>query len=436
MGRPSKSRVLRVWMNGLSVGIWRVGAAGHHEFDYDAAWLAQPAARPISLSMPMRVEPYKDERVRAFFDNLLPDNDLIRQRIQTRFGTSSTSPFDLLAEVGRDCVGAIQLLPDDVEPRDVRAVAGTPVDDEAIGQLLGNATSLGRQPDDDDFRISLAGAQEKTALLRHRGKWLKPHGATPTTHIFKLPIGLPGQAGLDMTTSVENEWLCERIMQAYGFATSQSEIMQFGNRKALVVERFDRRLSQDGAWILRLPQEDFCQATATPPGRKYENDGGPGIGRMMNILLGAEQAERQRLNFFKTQIVFWMLCAIDGHAKNFSLFIEAGGRYRMTPCYDVLSAYPVLGAGANKLSPHKVRMAMAFTGKNCHYRWDEILPRHMIATAQQCGLKENCAMVIQQLVETTPEVIRKIESLLPTGFPEQVAKPVLMGLAEAAKRLE
>ncbi|MGZ8983648.1 MAG: type II toxin-antitoxin system HipA family toxin [Methylotenera sp.] len=436
MGRPSKTQVLRVWMNGFSVGNWKVGANGANDFVYDKSWLSQTEARPISLSMPLRSEPYRDDRVRAFFDNLLPDTDQIRQRIQANFGTSSTSPFDLLTEIGRDCVGAIQLLPDGDDPSDIRTIKGTPVNNEEIEQLLSNAISFGRQTkNDEDFRISIAGAQEKTALLKHQGQWLKPHNATPTTHIFKLPIGQPGQLGIDLSTSVENEWLCEQILRRYGIESSNSEMMQFGKKKVLVVERFDRRISKDGSWILRLPQEDFCQATGTPSGKKYESDGGPGISKIMSILLGSKNAEQDRLNFFKTQVVFWMLCAIDGHAKNFSLFIESGGSYRMTPRYDVLSAYPVLGHGANMLSPNKVKMAMAFTGKNRHYHWEGILTRHLIETGLQCGLIEDCATVIQDLAEATPDVISHIENIIPDGFPGSVAQPILSGLEAAANKL-
>ena len=436
MGRRSKTQTLRIWMNGISVGTWTVGPTGMHEFSYDHAWLMLPEARPLSLSMPMRAEAYKDDRVRSFFDNLLPDNDLIRQRIHAKFGTSSSSPFDLLTEIGRDCVGAIQLLPDGENPGNIRTITGRQINEGEIEQILSNTISLGRQnQDDEDFRISIAGAQEKTALLRHQGQWLKPHGATPTTHIFKLPIGQPGQLGIDMSTSVENEWLCEKIMREYGIQTSNSEIMQFGAKKVLVVERFDRRLSQDESWILRLPQEDFCQVTGTPPGKKYENDGGPGINNIMNILLGSKVATEDRLCFFKSQIAFWMLCAIDGHAKNFSLFIESGGSYRMTPLYDVLSAYPVLGNGANKLSPHKVKMAMAITGKNRHYRWDEIISRHFIENSIQCGLTEDCRSIIQGMVEATPEVIRKVEGMLPKGFPESVSQPIFKGLEDSARKL-
>lgn len=154
----------------------------------------------------------------------------------------------------------------------------------------------------------------------------------------------------------------------------------------------------------------------------------------MNILLGSKNADEDRLSFFKTQIVFWMLCAIDGHAKNFSLFMESGGSYRLTPRYDVLSAYPMLGHGANQLSPHKVKMAMAITGKNRHYRWSEILPRHFIEMAAQCGLTKEGASVIKQMVETTPDVTRNIENTLPAKFPEHVALSILNGLSDAAKK--
>ena len=384
--------------------------------------------------MPLRSEAYKDDRVSAFFDNLLPDSDQIRRRIQSRFGTASSGPFDLLREIGRDCVGAIQLLPEGQDPGDVRYINGVPIDEDEVEQLLDDAVSLGRH-DEEDFRISIAGAQEKTALLKYQGQWLKPHGATPTTHIFKLPIGQAGQTGIDMTTSVENEWLCTQIIRSYGIPVANCEMMQFGSRKALVVERFDRKFSQDGSWIMRLPQEDFCQATGTPPSKKYENDGGPGISRIMTILLGSQNPEADREDFFRTQIAFWLLCGIDGHAKNFSLFIEAGGSYRMTPRYDVLSAYPVLGHGPKKLSPNKVRMAMAVFGKNRHYRWEEISPRHFIQTGTHCGLGESSASIVRGMAEATPKVIHDVMASLPPNFPESVGETILDGLSLSAQRL-
>lgn len=435
MARKAKNRILRAWMNGTLVGTWKTGMGIEDEFSYDKEWLTRSESRAISLSMPLRKEPYKGHRVQYYFDNLLPDNDQIRRRIQERFGTSTTRPFDLLSEIGRDCVGAIQLLPEDDVPTDVRTIQCTPINDMGIEQLLSGTVTLGRQGDEEDFRISLAGAQEKTALLWHNEQWQKPHGTTPTTHILKLPIGKAEQFGIDLSTSVENEWLCEQLLHAYGIAASKSEIKRFGSKKVLVVERFDRRFSSDRSWILRLPQEDFCQATGTSPGKKYENDGGPGISEVMKILLGSKNAANDRVDFFKTQIIFWMLCAIDGHAKNFSIFLESESSYRLTPRYDVLSAYPIIGQGADKLPAQKIKMAMAFTGKNRHYRWDEILPRHIVETARKCGLKEDGSQLMKAVAEETYKVIDIVVAQLPSDFPEDIAKPIFNGLSQKADQI-
>ena len=135
----------------------------------------------------------------------------------------------------------------------------------------------GRGDDSEDLRISLAGAQEKTALLWHNGGWMRPHGSTPTTHILKLPLGLVGHRKADLTASVENEWLCMNLLAEFGLPVAQTAILNFGTQKVLGVERFDRRMHPSGKWIMRLPQEDFCQALGVPPHLKYESDGGPGL---------------------------------------------------------------------------------------------------------------------------------------------------------------
>ncbi len=160
MGRRSKSRALSVWMNGERVGDWRRLAAGGQEFLYAESWLSSPAARPISLSLPLRPskEPYRTG-VEAFFDNLLPDNRQIRERIQRRFHTASIGAFDLLQEIGRDCVGALQLLPEDQSPVNIRQITGERLTTDGVAELL--TRSLGsmfarEESIEDTFRISLA----------------------------------------------------------------------------------------------------------------------------------------------------------------------------------------------------------------------------------------------------------------------------------------
>lgn len=440
MPRQRRTRQLAVWMNAERVGTWTLGSNNAHTFAYEEVWLASPASRPLSLSMPLQPATvfYRNEVVESFFDNLLPDSRDIRRRVQTRFHAASTRAFDLLAEIGRDCVGAVQLLPMDQEPVGIDRIEGEALTEADIALLLrGTPTvALPGQHDYDDLRISLAGAQEKTALLLHEGCWHRPIGATPTTHIFKLPLGRVGNMQAEFSTSVENEWLCAQIVAAYGLPVAACEMAVFEDQKALIVERFDRRMAQAGTHWLRLPQEDCCQALGVPPAIKYEADGGPGIRAILDLLLGAQDAAADRLTFFKAQLVFWLLCATDGHAKNFSLAIEPQGRYRLTRLYDVLSAHPILGHGANQLAPERARMAMAALGQNRHYHWSRILRRHWVSTARACGIAEDVVQtLINDLVSNTPAVIARVTEDLPTTFPAQVADAVFAGMRAAATKL-
>lgn len=423
-------------MNGEAVGQWRIDAQGQHAFSYEQSWIDSPDARPLSLSMPLQPPdvPYRGSLVVASFDNLLPDSTNIRRRVQAQFGAASTSPFDLLAEIGRDCVGAVQLLPAGQAPDKVQEIRGEPLNEAGVAAAIRSAVSavpLG-QREDEPFRISLAGAQEKTALLWHEGQWHRPSGATPTTHIFKLPLGRVGNMQADLSTSVENEWLCSQIVREFGIPVADCEIADFEDRHVLIVRRFDRKLAQNGRWWLRLPQEDMCQATGMPPAQRYESDGGPGIADICSLLLGSRQATRDRRTFFKAQVLFWMLCATDGHAKNFSVFIEPLGRYSLTPLYDVLSAHPILGTGASQLAPQKAKMAMAVTGKNRHYKWSEIQPRHWLATAAAVGLGATAREDLDHLTLQSSKVVEIVAAKLPPGFPAGVADPIFEGLLNAA----
>lgn len=427
-------------MNGEYVGAWMNRAGRPQEFTYAPEWMASRSARPLSLSMPLAGSAtYKGPVVEGYFENLLPDNESIRRRIREHVGARSNKAFDLLEAIGRDCVGALQLTPDREPAPDVRTINASPISEVGIEQLLlktSGTTALGAPEPDDDFRLSLAGAQEKTALMSKDGSWFRPHGATPSTHILKLPLGmLPG--GIDPRTSIENEWLCARILSAYGVPTARCSIGQFASQKALVVERFDRRIAPDGSWIIRLPQEDFCQATGVAPSQKYQADGGPGIESIMKILLGSEVADEDRKDFFRTQVLFWMLCAIDGHAKNFSLFLSAGGGYRLTPRYDVLSAWNAPGKRAGTLSPHKIEMAMAVRGSHApHYRWSEILPRHHVHMARICGLGSEIDRITDELIDTMDAVLESVQALLPAGFPEELAGDVFAGMRSCAGRMK
>jgi serine/threonine-protein kinase HipA len=410
------------------------------EFSYDARWVQSNEARPLSLSLPINLDgqPLKGEKVDSFFDNLLPDTDGVRQRIRSRYGTRSTSAFDLLEAIGRDCVGAVQLLPEGKTPEGVTTIQVTRLTERAVERLLLGTVSepVRAAGEDETFRVSIAGAQEKTALTWHEGRWCEPHGATPTTHIFKLPLGLVGGRQIDMTTSLENEWLCAQLLAEYGVPIAPCEVRRFGATKALVVARFDRALHPSKRYWLRLPQEDFCQATGTPGSSKYESDGGPGLVDLARVLQGSEQRESDLAIVLRAQVLFWMLAATDGHAKNFSIRLMAQGRYRLTPLYDVLSAWPIAGPRQNQLHPRKIKLAMSLRGtKNKHYRLEEMNRRLFNLTARQCGLGPDMEAIIREVLAATPDVIAKVERRLPEGFPEGLFASVTTGLRKAAAQL-
>jgi serine/threonine-protein kinase HipA len=428
-------------MNGERVGTWSLPARGAQTFSYAESWLHSSQFRPLSLSLPagLGASTLSGDAVESWFDNLLPDSEVIRRRAQSRFQAASTSAFDLLAAIGRDCAGAVQLLPPDQVPSGSDRIEARPLSDQEIGQRLRAVTaapapgSLG--PESDALRLSVAGAQEKTAFLWHNNQWCLPLGSTPTTHLFKLPMGVIGEGQLDFSSSVENEWLCSRVLQAFGLPVASSEMASFDGERCLIVQRFDRRLHASGTYWLRLPIEDFCQATSTPAANKYENNGGPGMVAIAKLL--AQSSEPSDLaTFFKAQVLFWMLRAIDGHAKNFSLFLKPGGRFQLTPLYDVLSAWPVIGRGSGQWPQQKLKMAMAWFGETGRYTKPlEITGRRMLLTAKRLGLGD-VQPILDALIAQTPIVIAEVQAQLPADFPQTVAEPVFTGLQTSASQLQ
>ena len=439
MGRRSHAQALSLWANGQRVGTWRIPTRGPMELRYDEAWMRSPLGRPLSRSLPFGVDTtaLRGDRVQNYFDNLLPDSETIRRRIAARFRTS-LDVFDLLKAIGRDCVGAIQLLGEDESPARVDTIDASALSEDEVERLLENVVSAplaGGHDEDDGFRISLAGAQEKTALLQHAGRWMRPHGSTPTTHILKLPLGLVGNRRVDLSTSVENEWLCLNVLRAYGIPVAECEMFTFGKQKVLGVARFDRQLHSSGSWYMRLPQEDFCQAMGYSPLLKYEADGGPGVAELASVLRQSERPEDDLHTLFAAQILFWMLAAPDGHAKNFSLHLLAGGLFRLTPIYDVISILPVMGKGPNQFNWHTAKLAMAIRGKSKHYLFKNIQRRHFNAMAVKC-VGTTAEPVIKSLLRKTPAVVERMYAALPAGFPARVADGILKGLLDAARRLE
>ena len=431
MARRRTRYPLNVYLNARLVGQLRRQASGAIDFQYDPDWLSWENALPVSLSLPLREDRYVGDPVIAVFDNLLPDSDVIRRRLAERLHADGADAYSLLAKIGRDCVGGLQLLPDGTEPGPAGMVKGRPVDDDYIASKIGDlgSTPLGV---DEEFRISLAGAQEKTAFLFWNGKWHLPHGTTATTHIMKPQIGmLP--SGIDLTHSVENEYLCMKLTQAFGLPSANVAIADFKGTRVLVIDRFDRLWTKDSR-LLRLPQEDCCQALSVPPTRKYESDGGPGMAAILDLLKASDDPDTDRRLFLKAQVIFWLLGATDGHAKNFSIFLQPGGRFRLTPLYDVMSVQRAFDAG--QLRRNQMKFALA-VGDSRHYVLHEIMPRHFVETAAKSGVPFSLVQsIFDELLQAGEAVMSKVVNELPPGFPQELAESIVGGLRARMRLLE
>ncbi|EEX2155570.1 type II toxin-antitoxin system HipA family toxin [Escherichia coli] len=294
-----------------------------------------------------------------------------------------------MSEIGRDSVGAVTLIPEDeTVTRPIMAWEKlTEVRLEEVLTAYKADIPLGMIREENDFRISVAGAQEKTALLRIGNDWCIPKGITPTTHIIKLPIGEIRQPNATLDLS-HRRWNAERTV------------------------------------LLRLPQEDMCQTFGLPSSVKYESDGGPGIARIMAFLMGFSEALRDRYDFMKFQVFQWLIGATDGHAKNFSVFIQAGGSYRLTPFYDIISAFPVLGGTGIHISDLKLAMGLnASKGKKTAI--DKIYPRHFLATAKVLRFPEvQMHEILSDFARMIPAALDNVKTSLPTDFPENVVTAV------------
>jgi serine/threonine-protein kinase HipA len=425
---------LDVLINGRLVGRLEKAANGATSFQYAEEWLSWDYRFAVSLSLPLTPLAYRGAEVAAVFDNLLPDRDAVRRRVAERMGASGTDFYGLLEAIGRDCVGAMQFLPEGREASTPEA-HGEPVSDAEIEGMLADLAQAPLGVDrEQEFRISVAGAQEKTALLRIDRQWFRPIGTTPTTHILKPQLGqIPTSDGMiDMSDSVDNEHYCMRLMQAFGLPVAHTEIAIFGTRRVLVVERFDRH-RRDSGQILRLPQEDCCQALGIPPTRKYQSDGGPSMRDILGLLKGADDPQADQIAFLKSQILFWLIGATDGHAKNFSIFLKPGGRFSLTPFYDVLSAQPAANEG--QIAQNKFRLAMS-AGKNRHYRMSEVMGRHFVQTGKAAGLGASAMReAINDLLDRAPDAVAEARAVMPEGFAEFVHESVAAAIERRLPQL-
>jgi serine/threonine-protein kinase HipA len=282
----------------------------------------------LSLSLPLTPGRYPHGVVRAFLDGLLPEGEP-RRAVAADFDLRAGDTYGLIRALGRDCAGALVIQPDD-EPPPPQPTTKTaePLTAAAIGDLVANLRSapLGV---DARVRISLAGVHEKLLLTRMPdGSWGRPVEGTPSTHILKPQIA-------EYPNTVENEGFCMRVARHLGLPVSAVEMTTVNGRRVIIVERYDRNVRPDGT-VERIHQEDFCQATAIPPERKYEENGGPTLRRIAGILQGVAGPDSLE-TLLRAVTVNVLIGNGDAHGKNFSLLHDASGSLRLAPLYDLVS---------------------------------------------------------------------------------------------------
>lgn len=368
-------------MSGRFVGTVDASDRRSLRFTYDPAYVADPAATPLSVSMPLRASPYSHATVHPYLWGLLPDDERVIERWAREFGCSSSDIAGLLRSVGGDVAGAAQYVipdagPEEPLPGDVRWLGEDDIA-QFLRDLRRDTTTWRPHP---EGRWSLAGAQAKLALLYDRAtnRWGIPSGSTPTTHIVKPAVG-----GLDDFDI--NEHLCLAAAQRTGLVAATTSVRTFAGERALVVERYDRIVGANDE-LIRVHQEDLCQALSVHPDRRYEVDGGPGseqLGRLVREVAG----DRDTARFFDASAYSWLVLATDGHAKNYSLLLS-GHQVRLAPLYDIASALPHID------HPRNARMAQKVGGE---YRPVFIRRRHWERLARSLGLgvDESCARITE-----------------------------------------
>lgn len=412
--------VTPVYINGRRIGSFSRIRDNRLGFEYDEGWRQDPSAYPISLSMPLAASGYADRgrtnTVGNYLWGLLPDNERTLTRWARHFEVGRGNPLRLLRHVGADCPGAlafvapagsgdVRVLDDDDLVNEVRLLQ-----EESDRSVLGGEVG----------HFSLAGAQAKTALRRVGDRWALPSGDEPSTHILK-----PAMAGLQ--AQALNEHFCLSLARHAGIAAAKSEVRNFGDIQAVIVERFDRVQTEHG--VRRVHQEDLCQALSVHPDNKYERDGGPGIRAITRVLAEySSEPERDRRRFMEAVAFNWLIAGTDAHAKNFSLLHGNGGRVRLAPLYDLNSVWPYYGRRG------ELRSSLRIGG---HYRIDEILPRHFLREAAAAGLAEEAARgLLSGLVEKLPDLAATVAAdLRDKGLEDPIHARMIDGIRRQCRTL-
>jgi serine/threonine-protein kinase HipA len=399
---------LAIWLHGVQVAVvHRERRRLQLSYTPDALRLYPLGAPLLSLSLPLTRERYTQAVVHPFLDGLLPEGDS-RRVLAEKLNLLSSDTYGLIRALGRDCAGALVVQPaEDPAPPAATTQNAEPLDQPTLAHLVSglHAAPLGV---DARVRLSLAGVQEKLLLTRMAdGSWGRPLAGAASTHILKPEI-----AGFAAT--VENEAFCMRVALHLGLPVASIDTLSVDGRKLIVVERYDRIVGSDGS-VVRLHQEDLCQAIGIAPEQKYQDDGGPSLSRIAALLgqLGGQAALEGLLRAVTVTVV---IGNGDAHAKNFSLVHAASGAVGLAPLYDLMCT---LYYGDDRLAMHidDVRRTNRVTG------------RRLVNEATRWGLpRSRAAGIVAELLDRVPACVDLARDQTP-GLPDEIAVIVAEQLA-------
>jgi len=386
------SRTLDVYLHRERVGSLTQNTHGEVVFEYDGDYLANPAARPLSRSLPLNKKRFNRRECRPFFAGVLPE-EAKREIIARNLGISARNDFALLEQIGGECAGAVTFLPQGTS---------LPVLENSYrhlneGELAGILRTLPKRPlmaGEAGIRLSLAGAQDKIAVRLEDGVISLPLNGSPSTHILKPQLER-------FEGVVPNEELCMRLAAAVEIPTAAVTTGSVEGIRYILVERYDRtHVSTGGERELRREhQEDFCQALGVVSEHKYQSEGGPSLKQCFELVRNTSSLPIVDLQSLMDAVIFNLLVGNnDAHGKNFSLIYHADGQTRLAPLYDVVStaAYPELSA----------KMAMKIGGESDA---EKVGPRHLERLASEAGL--SAPIVKGRAMELANAVIAMLPSV-------------------------
>ena len=390
---------------------------GRLSFTYSDTWREASSAHPLSLSMPLALAEHGHPKIETFLWGLLPDNDRVLDGWGRRFHVSPRNAFGLIAAVGEDCAGAVQF----IQPERLDALLAETdplidwLDEAAIADRLRGlrADHAAWRTPRDAGQFSLAGAQPKTALLLQNGRWGVPSGRVPTTHILKPPSG-------EFDGHPENEHFCLALARSLRLPVASSRVIHFQDEIAIVIERYDR--VDTAAGLRRVHQEDMCQALAISPTRKYQNEGGPGVRDIVELLKTHSTSPEEDVRTFLDSIAYnWLIAGTDAHAKNYALLIGAEARVRLAPLFDVASVLPY-----HDIDLQKAQLSMKLGGE---YRLRTIGPHQWKKLSQELRLDPDAMR--QRVKDLAGELGDRVSDVTRRLTDEGLTHPFIARLADA-----